>query len=180
MMMLTLERMTPTRTRTRKTAAVISASTMQSSSSSLLSSMMTTTTMGSRCPRCHQYPQLTPTAERRTDNATARRRRGDVLHLSPDGGWAARRTALPDRHRAWPPPRRQRRPLVLEDQLVLRHGFVPADRPAPPPAMPMTATELRPKSNKGWPAAGNTIIDDCWTVGDDKEGSGQEQTTTNH
>jgi len=30
------------------------------------------------------------------------------------------------------------------------------------------------------PAAGDTIIDDCWTAGDDKEGSGQEQTTTNH
>ena len=31
------------------------------------------------------------------------------------------------------------------------------------------------------PAAGNTIIDDRWTVGNDKEGSvGQEQTTTNH
>jgi hypothetical protein len=30
------------------------------------------------------------------------------------------------------------------------------------------------------PAADNTIIDDCWTVGDDREGSGQEQTTTNH
>jgi len=29
-------------------------------------------------------------------------------------------------------------------------------------------------------AAGDTIIDDRWTVGDDKEGSGQEQTTTNH
>ncbi len=31
-----------------------------------------------------------------------------------------------------------------------------------------------------WPAAGNTIIYDRWTAGDDKEGSGQEQTTTNH
>ena len=31
------------------------------------------------------------------------------------------------------------------------------------------------------PAAGDTIIDDRWTVGNDKEGSvGQEQTTTNH
>jgi hypothetical protein len=30
------------------------------------------------------------------------------------------------------------------------------------------------------PAAGDTIIDDRWTAGDDKEGSGQEQTTTNH
>ena len=32
------------------------------------------------------------------------------------------------------------------------------------------------------PAAGDTIIDDRWTagVGIDKEGSGQEQTTTNH
>jgi len=28
--------------------------------------------------------------------------------------------------------------------------------------------------------AGNTIIDGCWTAGNDKEGSGQEQTTTNH
>ena len=29
-------------------------------------------------------------------------------------------------------------------------------------------------------AAGDTIIDDCWTAGNDKEGRGQEQTTTNH
>ena len=27
-----------------------------------------------------------------------------------------------------------------------------------------------------WPAAGDTIINDSWTAGDDKEGSGQEQT----
>jgi hypothetical protein len=30
------------------------------------------------------------------------------------------------------------------------------------------------------PAAGDTIINNCWTAGNDKEGSGQEQTTTNH
>jgi len=30
------------------------------------------------------------------------------------------------------------------------------------------------------PAAGDTIINDRWTAGDDKEGSRQEQTTTNH
>ena len=31
------------------------------------------------------------------------------------------------------------------------------------------------------PAAGDTIIDDCWTAGNDKEESiGQAQTTTNH
>ena len=30
------------------------------------------------------------------------------------------------------------------------------------------------------PAAGNTIINDHWTVGDDKEGSVQEQTITNY
>ena len=30
------------------------------------------------------------------------------------------------------------------------------------------------------PAAGDTIIDNCWMAGDVKEGSGQEQTTTNH
>ena len=30
------------------------------------------------------------------------------------------------------------------------------------------------------PAADGTIINDCWTTGDDKEGSVQEQTTTNH
>jgi len=30
------------------------------------------------------------------------------------------------------------------------------------------------------PAAGDTIINDCWAAGNDKEGSGQEQTTTNH
>ena len=30
------------------------------------------------------------------------------------------------------------------------------------------------------PAASDTIIDDRWTAGDDKESSGQTQTTTNH
>jgi len=30
------------------------------------------------------------------------------------------------------------------------------------------------------PAAGDTVIDDRWTAGDNKEGSRQEQTTTNH
>ena len=29
-------------------------------------------------------------------------------------------------------------------------------------------------------AAGDTIIDDRWTEGNNKEGSGQEQITTNH
>jgi hypothetical protein len=30
------------------------------------------------------------------------------------------------------------------------------------------------------PAADNTIIDEHWTAGEDKEGSRQAQTTTNH
>jgi len=30
------------------------------------------------------------------------------------------------------------------------------------------------------PAAGDTIVDDRWKLGNGKEGSGQEQTTTNH
>jgi hypothetical protein len=30
------------------------------------------------------------------------------------------------------------------------------------------------------PASGDTIIDDRWTAGDDKESSGQAQTATNH
>jgi hypothetical protein len=48
-------------------------------------------------------------------------------------------------------PRRRRRPLALEDQLVLRHGFVPTDRPAPLPTtktITTTTTALGPKSNK--------------------------------
>ena len=48
--------------------------------------------------------------------------------------------------------RRGRWPLALEDQLVLRHGFVPTDRPAPLPATKTTTTTttaLGPKSNKG-------------------------------
>jgi hypothetical protein len=72
----------------------------------------------------------------------------------------------------------------LEDRLVLCHGFVPADRPVPPPVTTtMTrTTALGPKSDKG---AGcrrhkSDIIDDCWTAGDNKEGSRQEQTATNH
>jgi hypothetical protein len=38
------------------------------------------------------------------------------------------------------------------------------------------------KSNKmrRWLVAGDAIINDRWTVGGDKEGSGQAQTTTNH
>ena len=43
-------------------------------------------------------------------------------------GWAVRRMASFGRHRALPP-RRQRRPLALEDLLILCHGFMPADRP---------------------------------------------------
>ena len=63
-------------------------------------------------------------------------------------GWAARRTALSGRHRALPPRRRQR-PLALEDQLVLRHGFVPAIRPAPPPVTTTkTTTTSGPKSKQ--------------------------------
>jgi hypothetical protein len=57
----------------------------------------------------------------------------------------------------------------------------------------MTTTASGTKSDKGasrrqhksnkilWrPAAGDTIIDNSWTAGNNKEGSGQEQTTTNH
>jgi len=60
---------------------------------------------------------------------------------------------------------------------------VPANRPAPPPATTTTRTTVSgPKSDKG---AGrgrdkSDIINDCWMVGDDKEGSVQKQTTTNH
>ena len=59
--------------------------------------------------------------------------------------------------------------------------------------MTTTTTTSERKSNEGAgrrqhksdkmrrrPAVGDTIIDDRWTVGNDKEGSGQEQTTTNH
>ena len=67
----------------------------------------------------------------------------------------------------------------------LCHGFVPTDRPAPPPvATTMTrTTALGLKSEEG--AAGrrrhkSEIINDGWIAGDDKEGSRQEQTTTNH
>ena len=76
--------------------------------------------------------------------------------------------------------------------MVLHHDFMPADRPTPPPSsmtMMMTMTVQGPKSDEGTrrrrhksdePTAGDTIIDSCWTAGNDKEGSGQEQTTTNH
>ncbi len=99
--------------------------------------------------------------------------------------WAARRRASSGRHHASPLRRRQR-PLALEDQQVLRHGFVPADRPAPPTATTTTTTNVsgrrQYKSNEMLrrPTAGDTIIEDRWTAGHDKEGSGQEQTTTNH
>jgi hypothetical protein len=70
-------------------------------------------------------------------------------------GWAARCKVLSGCHRA-SPPRRRRRPLALEDQLVLRHGFVPADRPVPLPVMTTkTTTSLGPKSKqRDAPAAG--------------------------
>ena len=56
---------------------------------------------------------------------------------------------------------------------------MPANRPTLPPATTTTTTTaLGPKSNEGWPAAGDTIIDDRWMAGDNKEGSGQEQTAT--
>jgi hypothetical protein len=72
------------------------------------------------------------------------------------------------------PKRQRQRPLALEDQLVLPHGFVPADRPAPPPAMTTTTrmTASRSKSDKG---AGRrqhksdiNIINDHWTAGTTK------------
>jgi hypothetical protein len=70
-------------------------------------------------------------------------------------GWVVQHTASSGRHRAWQL-RRRRRPLALEDQLVLRHGFVPADRPAPPPVtMTKTTTASGPKSEqRDAPAAG--------------------------
>jgi hypothetical protein len=48
------------------------------------------------------------------------------------------------------PPRQRQRPPALEDQLVLHHGFVPADRPATPPAMTTTTrmTALGPNAAK--------------------------------
>jgi hypothetical protein len=57
-------------------------------------------------------------------------------------------------------PRRRQWPLALEDQLVLRHGFVPVDRPAPPPAT-MTTTRMRttgpgPKAAKTTTTAAST------------------------
>ena len=64
-------------------------------------------------------------------------------------GWAARRTASSGCHRALPP-RRRRWPLALGDQLVLRHGFVPANRPAPPPAMMMTRTRTAASKEQQW------------------------------
>jgi hypothetical protein len=51
---------------------------------------------------------------------------------------------------AAPAPRQRRRPLALEDQLVLCHDFVPANSPAPPPAMTTTRmTPSGPKSDEG-------------------------------
>ena len=57
----------------------------------------------------------------------------------------------------------------------------------PPPWLHARRRRLRPRRDqrasnemRRWLAVGDTIIDDHWTVGDNKEGSGQEQTTTNH
>ena len=70
-------------------------------------------------------------------------------------GWAERRTALSGRHRA-SLPRRRRRPLALEDQLILRHGFVPANRPALPPVMTTktTAVSRQKSEQRDAPVAG--------------------------
>jgi len=69
-------------------------------------------------------------------------------------GWVAQRTASSGCHRA-SPLREQRWPLVLEDQLVLRHGFVPADRPAPLPVMTMRRmrTTASKERQRRWPRA---------------------------
>ena len=69
-------------------------------------------------------------------------------------GWAAQRTALSGHHWA-STPRQQGRPLALEDQLVLHHGFVPADRPVLPPAMTMTRTRTNASEERQrrWPLA---------------------------
>ncbi len=113
--------------------------------------------------------------QRRTGDTTARRRWGVVLPALPDGQHGCHRAS---------PPRQRQRPLALEDKLVLCHSFVPADRPVLPPVTTTTTrkTALRPKRDEG---AGRRqhkidIIDDRWTAGDGKEGSRQEQTTTNH
>ena len=68
------------------------------------------------------------------------------------------------------PPRRQRWLLVLEDQLVLRNGFVPPNRPTPLPATTtmMRTTTSGPNSNEGAcrQRHKSDIIDDGWTAGD--------------
>jgi hypothetical protein len=130
------------------------------------------------------------------DNTTARRRRGVVL---PTSGWAVRRTASSGRHRTSPSRQRRRPlPLVLEDQLVSS-----ATASCPPTGPHRHPRRRRRQGRLNWDqrakkalaagdtratrcaggrqrAAGDTIIDDCWMAGDDKEGSRQEQTTTNH
>jgi hypothetical protein len=198
---LTPEKMTPTRTTTRKTAAVVaappisrftipprcSASTMQLLSLSLSSSKMRTMTTRSLYPRCQRLlppsstsSSLSSISSTDVDRGEEDRRRDCLVevggHTTRIAGWAARRAALSDRHRALPPLRRGQWPLALEDKLVLCHGFVSANRPAQPPATTTTTmTALGPKSDKGQPA-----IDDRWMAGNDKESSRQEQTTTNH
>jgi hypothetical protein len=90
----------------------------------------------------------------------------------------AQRTTLSGNHCTLLP-RQQQLPLALENQPVLRHGFVPANRPegAGAGCRQHKIDEMRWRL-----AAGDTIIDDRWTAGDnkDKEGSRQEQTAINH
>ncbi len=141
--------MTPTRTRTRKTAAVVaappisrfavlpccSASTMQLLSLSMSSTTARTMTMRSLCSRCQRPlpPSSTSSSLSSISSTDVDRGEEDRQHDCPAeagghttriAGWAARRTASSGRHRALPPLRRGQWPLVVENQLVLCHGFV--------------------------------------------------------
>ena len=109
----------------------------------------TTTTMaGSHRPRCQmsQPPSSTSLSSSSVSSTDADRGEKDGRRDCPAAaggrsaritGWAARHMALLGCHCAFPP-RWRRWLLALEDQLVLRHGFVPANRPA---LVPMTATK---------------------------------------
>ena len=79
---------------------------------------------------------------------TARRRRGVVLPPSPDGRRGARLCPSATRLAA----EMTTTPLALEDQLVLRHGFVPADRPAPLPTMRTRMTASKERQRRQLPA----------------------------
>ena len=145
-----------------------SASTIHSSPLSPSSSMRTTmmTTTGSRRPCCQRPPQPSLTSSSSSSVSSTDADCGEEVgqrNCPAAGGgcsahitrWAAGHMASSGRHCA-SPPRQRRRPLALEDQLVLCHGFGPADSPA---SLPVTTTKTTTASGlkskqRDAPAAG--------------------------